>query len=483
MTPPPRITFGVKRACSPWQEEAQPATKAQVPGRAAFAGFICVPTAGEAVEVASFIAASVIAVDSNVHLLTPMSSSFTLPGELPTTMAERHGSNAAVVIVALIAALAMSSVLAVALYYLHILHKSRPRPRKAYDSNMSGLSQDFHKSATQYMLPAMHVSSSCQAQVFTYKQMHLATSNFNPANLILQSASHSVYRGVLPNGRVSAIKQLNDRGKHVDREFRIEVDLLSRLNSPYLLELIGYCADQNHRLLAYEFMPNGSLNEYLHSQGHSESRYNMLDWSTRMRIALDAARGLEYLHEFVSPPVIHRDFKSSIVLLGPNFSAKISEFGSAKLGSDKANGQVFTRVLGTHGYVAPEYALKGELTTKSDVYSFGIVLLELISGCTPVDMERPAEQRDLVSWALPRLTDRDKVHEIVDPMLKGQYAFKELVQVAAIAAMCVQQEADYRPLMTDVVQSLVPLVKQRSLDLLPCSACHQYLHSGSLRVK
>ncbi|MCO5607545.1 hypothetical protein L7F22_061742 [Adiantum nelumboides] len=413
---------------------------------------------------------------------TPMSSSSTLPGHLQPTMPESHGSNAAVVIVALIAALAMSSVLGVTLYYLHILHRSRPK--KAFVSDQSSVSQaEFYKSATQYMLPAMHVSSTSQAQVFTYKEMHLATSNFNPANLIAQSASQSIYHGVLPNSRLSAIKQLSDRGKHTDREFRMEVDLLSRLNSPYLLELIGYCADQNHRLLAYEFMPNGSLSDCLHSQGRTESCYNMLDWSTRMRIALGAARGLEYLHEFVSPPVIHCDFKSSIILLGQNFNAKISEFGSAKLGSDKTNGHVHTQVLGTHDHVAPEYALSGELTTKSDVYSYGVVLLELITGRTPVDMERPAEQSVLVSWALPHLTDRDKVHEMVDPMLKGQYSFKELVQVAAIAAMCVQQEADYRPLMTDVVQSLVPLVKQRNLDSLPHSARHQHLHAGSMRLK
>lgn len=184
-----------------------------------------------------------------------------------------------------------------------------------------------------------------------------------------------------------------------------------------------------------------------------------MDWETRLKIALDAAKGLEYLHEHVNPPVIHRDFKSSNILLDKNFHAKISDFGLAKLGPEKAGGHVSTRVLGTQGYVAPEYALTGHLTTKSDVYSYGVVLLELLTGRVPVDMKRPQGEGVLVSWALPQLSDRERVVQIMDPALEGQYSMKEVVQVAAIAAMCVQPEADYRPLMADVVQSLVPLVK------------------------
>lgn len=297
--------------------------------------------------------------------------------------------------------------------------------------------------------------------MFTYKQLQFATSNFSSANVIGHGGFGSVYKGVLPGNRLAAVKQLDRAGKQGDHEFRVEVDLLSRLHSPYLLDLIGYCADQDHRLLVYEYMPNGSLQEHLYSDG-STGNPPVLDWGTRMRIALDAARGLEYLHELVNPPVIHRDFKTTNILLDENFNAKVSDFGLAKLGSDKTNGLVSTRVLGTQGYVAPEYALTGHLTTKSDVYSFGVVLLELLTGRIPVDMKRPPGQGVLVSWALPRLTDREKVEEMVDPVLRGQYTLKELIQVAAIAKMCIQPEADYRPFMTDVVQSLVPLVRLRS---------------------
>ncbi|GMN43792.1 hypothetical protein TIFTF001_012997 [Ficus carica] len=301
-------------------------------------------------------------------------------------------------------------------------------------------------------------------QVFTYKELQVATSGFSEENVIGRGGFGVVYRGVLSDGTVAAIKMLHRLGKQGERAFRVEVDLLSRLHSPYLVGLLGYCADQHHRLLIFEFMPNGTLQHHLHN-GHQP-----LDWGTRLRIALDCARALESLHEHGIPPVIHRNFKCTNVLLDQNFRAKVSDFGLAKMGSDKINGQISTRVLGTTGYLAPEYASTGKLTTKSDVYSYGVVLLELLTGRVPVDTKRPPGEHVLVSWALPRLTSREKVVEMVDPALKGHYSKKDLIQIAAIAAMCVQPEADYRPLMTDVVQSLIPLAKNYSVSA-----------SGSLR--
>ncbi|GLT38311.1 hypothetical protein SLA2020_125680 [Shorea laevis] len=306
-------------------------------------------------------------------------------------------------------------------------------------------------------------------QVLTYKELELATDNFSEANVIGNGGFGVAYRGVLADGTVAAIKRLQRDRKQGERAFRMEVDLLSRLHSPYLVQLLGYCADQQHRLLIFEFMPNGTLQQHLHSP---KGQYQPLDWGTRLRIALDCARALEFLHDHSIPTVIHRDFKCTNILLDQNFRAKVSDFGLAKIGSEKINGQILTRVLGTTGYLAPEYASTGKLTTKSDVYSYGVVLLQLLTGRVPVDTKRPSGEHVLVSWALPRLTNRDKVVEMVDPVLEGQYSKKGLIQIAAIAAMCVQPEADYRPLMVDVVQSLVPLVK--SYNSISCPASSRF---------
>ncbi|OWM85382.1 probable serine/threonine-protein kinase PBL7 [Punica granatum] len=313
-------------------------------------------------------------------------------------------------------------------------------------------------------------------QVFTYKELEAATDRFNDGNVIGNGGFGVIYRGVLSDGTVAAIKMLHREGKQGEHAFRVEVDLLSRLHSPYLVDLLGYCADQSHRLLVFEYMPHGSLQAHLHpsSQCNHQVQCMPLDWGTRLRIALDCARALEFLHEHAVPSVIHRDFKCTNVLLGRNFCAKVSDFGLAKMGSDKINGQISTRVLGTTGYLAPEYASTGKLTTKSDVYSYGVVLLELLTGRVPVDTKRGPGEQVLVSWALPRLTNREKLEEMVDPALKGQYSKKELIQVAAIAAVCVQSEADYRPIMTDIVQSLIPLVKNYSAISSPNSMRFQY---------
>ncbi|KAK3000500.1 hypothetical protein RJ639_020446, partial [Escallonia herrerae] len=334
----------------------------------------------------------------------------------------------------------------------------------------------------------IQVATDKGLQVFTYKQLHSATGGFGKSNVIGYGGFGLVYQGVLQDGRKVAVKLMDRAGRQGEEEFDVEVELLSRLSSPYLLALVGYCSEINHKILVYEFMANGGLQEHLYpisvmtllidgacfKTAGSSASASKLDWETRLRIALEAAKGLEYLHEHVSPPVIHRDFKSSNILLDKSFHAKVSDFGSAKLGSDKAGGHVSTRVLGTQGYVAPEYALTGHLTTKSDVYSYGVVLLELLTGRVPVDMKRPPGEGVLVSWALPQLPDRDKVVEIMDPALECQFSMKEVIQVAAIAAMCVQPEADYRPLMADVVQSLVPLVKHHraTSKVGSCSSFH-----------
>uniref|UniRef100_A0A6N2MD48 Protein kinase domain-containing protein n=1 Tax=Salix viminalis TaxID=40686 RepID=A0A6N2MD48_SALVM len=357
----------------------------------------------------------------------------------------------ALVAIVVVASLTVVSLLVAFTYYCYIRNK--------LSKHLKNHSRDGYEDKGCFT--DLETATGKGLNVFTFKQLNSATGAFSKSNVVGHGGFGLVYRGVLSDGRKVAIKLMDQAGKQGEEEFEVEVELLSRLRSPYLLALLGYCSDDNHKVLVYEFMPNGCLQEHLHHITSSNTVSLSLDWETRLRIALEAAKGLEYLHEHVNPPVIHRDFKSSNILLDRNLHAKVSDFGLAKLGPDKAGGHVSTRVLGTQGYIAPEYALTGHLTTKSDVYSYGVVLLELLTGRVPVDIKRPAGEGVL---ALPRLTDREKVVEIMDPALEGQYSMKEVVQVAAIAAMCVQPEADYRPLMADVVQSLVPLVKNTAVN-------------------
>ncbi|KAK4286072.1 hypothetical protein QN277_002683 [Acacia crassicarpa] len=356
----------------------------------------------------------------------------------------------AVIAITVLTSLALIALLVALIYYCYKRIKVHHRRENQSHAGHNGESD----------LAKLQVVADNGLQVFTYKQLHSATNGFSKSNVIGRGGFGLVYRGLLYSGGNVVIKFMDEAQKQGEEEFKTEVELLGQLRCPSLLKLIGYCTDNNHKLLVYEFMANGSLQEHLYPISNSFVTPMKLDWNTRLRIALEAAKGLEYLHEHVNPPVIHRDFKSSNILSDKQFHAKVSDFGLAKHGSDKAGGHVSTRVLGTHGYVAPEYALTGHLTTKSDVYSYGVVLLELLTGRVPVDMERPPGEGVLVSWALPLLNDRVNVAKIMDPALEGQHSMKEVIQVAAIAAQCVQPGADYRPLMADVVQSLAPLVKK-----------------------
>ncbi|KAJ8476648.1 hypothetical protein OPV22_020375 [Ensete ventricosum] len=390
----------------------------------------------------------------------------------------RREGGVGLLVIVVLAALSLASLLVAFSYYCYISNKVS----KHLNSLKEGKSEQKEKAAPLGggTGESPVVVSERGVQVFTYKQLHSATGGFGKGSVVGHGSFGAVYRGVLPDGRKVAVKLMDRPGKQGEEEFKMEVELLTRLHSPYLLTLIGHCSDGAHRLLVYEFMANGGLQEHLYPTKGSCGGISKLDWDTRMQIALEAAKGLQYLHEHVNPPVIHRDFKSSNILLDSYFHAKVSDFGLAKLGSDKAGGHVSTRVLGTQGYVAPEYALSGRLTTKSDVYSYGVVLLELLTGRVPVDMNRPPGEGVLVTWAMPCLSDREEVTQIMDPALEGQYSMKDAVQVAAIASMCVQPEADYRPLMADVVQSLVPLVKKR---LPKRSSSSSASHACKLLVK
>ncbi|XP_031477357.1 receptor-like serine/threonine-protein kinase ALE2 isoform X3 [Nymphaea colorata] len=323
------------------------------------------------------------------------------------------------------------------------------------------------------------------AKTFSLAEMERATNNFDPARVLGEGGFGRVYSGCLEDGKKVAVKVLKRDDQQGGREFLAEVEMLSRLHHRNLVKLIGICTEEHYRCLVYELVPNGSVESHLHGTSCTVIAHNVnhfytfcseilaglflnfnhrvtgvdkdiapLDWGARMKIALGAARGLAYLHEDSSPRVIHRDFKSSNILLEDDFTPKVSDFGLARAAVEEGSEHISTRVMGTFGYVAPEYAMTGHLLVKSDVYSYGVVLLELLTGRKPVDMSQPQGQENLVAWARPLLTSKDGLEIIVDPALSGSYPFDTVAKVAAIASMCVQPEVSHRPFMGEVVQAL-----------------------------
>ncbi|PKU71864.1 PTI1-like tyrosine-protein kinase 3 [Dendrobium catenatum] len=322
-------------------------------------------------------------------------------------------------------------------------------------SRLSGVDKTEHQKA---ILPI-------DVPALSLDELKNKTDNFGSKALVGEGSYGRVYFAVLNDGRQVAIKKLDaTQEPESNAEFLSQVAKVSKLKHENFVELLGYCAEGNLRLLSYEFATMGSLHDILHGvpilrrkgvQGAQPGP--VLDWMQRVRIAIDAAKGLDYLHEKIQPSIIHRDIRSSNILLFEDFRAKIADFNLSNQAPDMAARLHSTRVLGTFGYHAPEYAMTGQLTQKSDVYSFGVVLLELLTGRKPVDHTMPRGQQSLVTWATPRLSE-DKVKQCVDPRLKGDYPPKGVAKLAAVAALCVQYEAEFRPNMSIVVKALSPLL-------------------------
>ncbi|CAA2933630.1 serine threonine- kinase CDL1-like [Olea europaea subsp. europaea] len=301
-------------------------------------------------------------------------------------------------------------------------------------------------------------TNSVKARTFTYAELLAAMPNFKAENFLGEGGFGKVYKGHLQDtNEIVAIKQLDRNGCQGIREFVVEVLTLNVANHPNLVKLIGYCAEGDQRLLVYEFMPLGSLEDHLHGTRPNKKR---LDWNTRMKIAAGAAKGLEYLHDKMKPPVIYRDLKCSNILLGEGYYPKLSDFGLAKVGPSEDQTHVSTRVMGTYGYCAPEYAMTGQLTFKSDIYTFGVVLLEIITGRKAIDNRKTGAEQYLVAWTRPLFKDRKKFYTMADRALEGQYPVRGLYQALAIAAMCVQEQPNMRPRIADVVTALNYLASQ-----------------------
>ncbi|MCO5564056.1 hypothetical protein L7F22_017712 [Adiantum nelumboides] len=303
---------------------------------------------------------------------------------------------------------------------------------------------------------------------FSYADLKSATRNFRPDSLLGEGGFGSVFKGNIDEntfqpvragqGVLIAVKKLNPDGLQGHNEWLAELKFLGTLHHPNLVKLIGYCYEDEHRLLVYEFLSRGSLENHLFGR----SRHS-LSWSTRLKIAIDAARGLTFLHD-AQKPVIYRDFKTSNILLDSAFNAKLSDFGLAKDGPTGDKTHVTTRVMGTYGYAAPEYVATGRLTAKSDVYGFGVVLLEILTGRRAVDKNRAGGEQNLVEWATPYLCDKRKWSRVLDQKLDGQYSLKGAQKAASIALHCLCQDPKLRPSMKEVLELLEPLLNPKDLS-------------------
>ncbi|CAL9050696.1 unnamed protein product [Musa banksii] len=328
----------------------------------------------------------------------------------------------------------------------HGWHQS-PTPQMA-SSDMSAAYSGLH--GPPLPPPSPNVALGFNQSTFTYDELAAATNGFSRDNLLGQGGFGYVYKGVLPNRKDVAVKQLKSGSGQGEREFQAEVEIISRVHHRHLVSLVGYCIAGSQRLLVYEFVPNNTLEHHLHGKG-----LPTMDWATRLKIAVGSAKGLAYLHEDCHPRIIHRDIKTANILLDNKFEAMVADFGLAKLSSD-TNTHVSTRVMGTFGYLAPEYASSGKLTDRSDVFSFGVMLLELITGRRPVDTTGDMDD-SLVDWARPLLVRAladENFDELVDPRLENNYDPGEMARMASSAAAAVRHSARRRPRMSQIVRAL-----------------------------
>ncbi|XP_009135627.1 protein STRUBBELIG-RECEPTOR FAMILY 8 [Brassica rapa] len=303
--------------------------------------------------------------------------------------------------------------------------------------------------------------SPITASQYTVSSLQVATNSFSQENIIGEGSLGRVYRAEFPNGKVMAVKKIDNAALSLQEEdcFLEAVSNMSRLRHPNIVPLGGYCTEHGQRLLVYEYVGNGNLDDMLHL---NDDRSMALTWNARVKVALGTAKALEYLHEVCLPSIVHRNFKSANILLDEELNPHLSDCGLAALNPNTER-QVSTQVVGSFGYSAPEFALSGIYTVKSDVYTFGVVMLELLTGRKPLDSSRTRAEQSLVRWATPQLHDIDALSKMVDPSLNGMYPAKSLSRFADIIALCIQPEPEFRPPMSEVVQQLVRLVQRASV--------------------
>ncbi|KAA0062954.1 putative serine/threonine-protein kinase [Cucumis melo var. makuwa] len=305
------------------------------------------------------------------------------------------------------------------------------------------------KPPTRSLVDEEDFSSMQNVKFYTYKELKVATEDFSLANKIGEGGFGSVYKGKLKDGKIAAIKVLSAESRQGLREFLTEINVISEIEHENLVQLYGCCVDDNHRILVYNYLENNSLAQTLLGRGYSSILFN---WRTRSKICIGIARGLAFLHEDVQPHIIHRDIKASNILLDHDLSPKISDFGLAKL-IPASMTHVSTRVAGTIGYLAPEYAIRGQVTRKSDIYSFGVLLVEIVSGRWNTNTQLPIGEQYLLerTW---NLYERGELVLLVDTSLNGDFDAEVACKYLKIGLLCTQDSPKLRPSMSTVVKML-----------------------------
>lgn len=295
---------------------------------------------------------------------------------------------------------------------------------------------------------------------YTYRDLRLATEDFKPENKIGEGGFGSVYKGMLKDGTVVAVKVLSAESRQGLREFLTEITIISDIQHENLVKLHGYCVEGDHRILVYGYLKNGSLDQTLLGSGHCSIKFT---WEVRRKICIGVAKGLAYLHEEVQPHIIHRDIKASNILLDEDFTPKISDFGLAKLFPSHLT-HVSTRIAGTQGYLAPEYAIRGQLTRKADIYSFGVLLLEIVTGRPNQNKRLPVEEQYLLEriW---ELYGEGELERMVDISIGKDVDMDEACLYLKIGLLCTQCLPKNRPSMSNVMKMLKDEMSINEKDL------------------
>ncbi|KAG2649702.1 hypothetical protein PVAP13_1NG128600 [Panicum virgatum] len=346
-----------------------------------------------------------------------------------------HGLSIGVVIAIVIGAAAFAIILLLIAFYFKVFSR-----KNAKGNGKHSFYQGRKTNTSELQTRAQYF--------FSLKEIESATKHFDPANKIGEGGFGPVYKGTLPDGTIVAVKKLSSKSSQGNREFLNEIGIISALRHPNLVRLFGCCIDGDQLLLIYEFLENNSVGRALFGRAEHQLK---LDWTTRYNICLGTAKGLAYLHEESTLKIVHRDIKPSNILLDEKLQPKISDFGLAKLNDDC--GRVSTRIAGTVGYMAPEYATRGCLTRKADVYSYGVVALEIVSGMSNINSMSNEEYLHLLDWA-ERLNQQGKLLELVDQRLGSDYSQEQALRLLNIALLCTKTSPTQRPRMSSVVKML-----------------------------